>query len=296
MNPPQTDPSLTRFLEDLSVERQSASRHAGDDHFVGNAQPASDGHLFGGFVFAQAMRAAEGTVDGFSVHSAHAYFLRAGDPTKPIEYAVERIRDGRSFVTRRVVAHQGDKAIFNLSTSFQKPDDSPGRQVDVEIPAEIEGEALEEIIVRGLNEVGEPISLEEFGHYPVEVRAIGGLSMTRNDPIREPKFDSWFRARGPVPDEPGLHQAFLAYASDHAMLVAAQHPMPWGMMDAGMRPASLDHAIWFHDSFRVDDWIFAVHDSPVMKRSRPIGRVAFYTRDGRLVASAVQEGLIRPRA
>ena len=117
--------------------------------------------------------------------------------------------------------------------------------------------------------------------------------MTRNDPVREAVVHAWFRARGPVPDEPGLHEALLAYASDHAILIAAQQPMPWGMMDPGVGPASLDHAMWFHDSFRIDDWVYAVHDSPVLKQSRPLGRVLFYARDGRLVASAVQEGLMR---
>ena len=110
---------------------------------------------------------------------------------------------------------------------------------------------------------------------------------------REPELRGWMRARGPMPDDPGLHAAVLAYASDNTAVLAAQHPVDWGIMDGRTQSASLDHAIWFHDDFRIDDWIYAVHDGPVLKRSRGLGRMLFYARDGRLVASAVQEGLLR---
>lgn len=295
MHQQSEDETLADLLAHLALEPRSSSRFAGDDFFLGHAQDARNGRIFGGLVFAQAMRAGQATVDQRAVHSAHGYFLRPGDPKQPIEYAVDRIRDGGSFSTRRIVAHQGEQAIFNLSMSFQVPEEAPGRQVDHEIPAEVAGETFEDGIVRAATRGGMPFSVEQLGYTPIEVRAVGGLSMNDAEGDRPPELSTWLRARGPVPDEPGLHEALLAYASDYTVVVAAQHPMPWGLMDGRTQSASLDHAIWFHDTVRIDDWIYAVHDSPVLKRSRALGRVLYYARDGRLVASAVQEGLMRRR-
>ncbi len=287
--------ALADLLRRLDLERLTSSERPGDDWFVGHSPPAGNDRIFGGLVFAQAMRAGQATVEGRAAHSAHGYFLRPGDPKRPIEYAVHRIRDGRSFTTRRLVAHQGDQAIFNLAMSFQQPEEAPGRQVDVEIPSRVEGEAYEDGVIRALEVNGISLSREQLGFGAVEIRVEEGLSMNEASSDRAPELRAWLRARGPLPDDPTLHAAILAYASDQTIVVAAQHPMPWGLMDPGTQSASLDHAIWFHDDFRIDDWIYAVHDSPVLKRSRALGRVLFYTRDGRLVASAVQEGLMRRR-
>jgi len=289
MLPP--DETLADLLAHLALEPRAKDRD-GLDAFRGHSQRAGNGRIFGGLVFAQAMRAAQGTVEGRSAHSAHAYFLRPGDPEIPIDYFVDRIRDGRSFTTRRVVAKQDDRPIFNLSMSFQVPEEGPARQIDVPIPPEPAGEAYEDGIVRAMASKGVTLTKEQLGVLPVEIRVEDGLSMTEAGG-REPVLRAWFRARGPLPDDPALHAAILAYASDQTIVVAAQHPVDWGIMDDKTQSASLDHAIWFHDDFRVDEWLYAVHDSPVLKRARALGRVLFFTRDGRLVASAVQEGLMR---
>jgi len=294
------DETLRDLLSRLDLERlpEGVSRaRDGHDFFLGTSPPAGNGRIYGGLVFAQSMRAAQATVaPGRVAHSAHAYFLRPGDPELPIEYAVDRIRDGGTFTTRRVVAHQGERAIFNLSMSFQVPEDAPSRQVDEPIPAEPRGEEYEEGVLRGAAALGGTITREQLGSLPVQILVEDGLDMTAGSKgDRAPELRAWFKAIGPLPDDPALHQAILAYASDQTIVVAAQHPMPWGIMDPNTQSASLDHAMWFHEAFRIDEWIYAVHDSPVLKGSRALGRVLFYTRDGRLVASAVQEGLMRRR-
>jgi acyl-CoA thioesterase-2 len=289
------DEALPDLLDRLDLERLPEDPHSGDDRFRGHSPPVGNDRIFGGLVFAQAMRAAQATVEARSAHSAHGYFLRTGDPNRPIEYAVERIRDGRSFTTRRVVAYQEDAAIFNLSMSFQEPEEAEGRQMDIAVPDEVDGESYEDGVIRALESNGISLTLEQVGYGAVEVRIEEGLYMNESTGDRPPELRAWFRSRGPLPDDPDLHAAILAYASDLTIVVAAQHPMPWGLLDPQTQSASLDHAIWFHDDFRIDDWIYAVHDSPVLKRSRALGRVLFYARDGRLVASAVQEGLMRRR-
>lgn len=290
MLPP--DETLADLLRHLELEPLAKGTHPGDDFFRGHSQPAGNGRIFGGLVFAQAMRAAQATAQDRAPHSAHAYFLRPGDPDLPIEYSVDRIRDGRTFTTRRVVACQSGRAIFNLSMSFAVPDDSPGHQLDVDLPPEPIGEEYEDGIIRAMAKRGIALTREKLGVLPVQIRVEDGLSMVERGG-REPELRAWFKARGALPDDPSLHAAVLAYASDQTIVVAAQHPMDWGLMDQETQSASLDHAMWFHDSFRIDEWIYAVHDSPVLKGSRALGRVLFYARDGRLVASAVQEGLMR---
>jgi acyl-CoA thioesterase-2 len=299
------DESLTDLLKHLELEPLSSESgnqatgtqsgpavEEGADLFRGHSQPAGNGRIFGGLVFAQAMRAAQATVQGRSAHSAHAYFLRPGNPDLPIDYSVDRIRDGRSFTTRRVVARQEDRAIFNLSMSFQVHEDGPARQVDTEIPPEPQGEEYEDGLIRAMKKRGVSLTREQLGVGPVQILVEDGLDMNEGAG-REPELRAWFRSRGSLPDDPELHAAILAYTSDQTIVVPAQHPMEWGIMDEGTQSASLDHAIWFHDDFRIDEWIYAVHDSPVLKQSRALGRVLFYARDGRLVASAVQEGLMR---
>jgi acyl-CoA thioesterase-2 len=284
MLPP--DESLTDLLAHLVLETQAG------DVFRGHSQRAGNGRIFGGLVFAQAMRAAQATVEDRAAHSAHAYFLRPGNPDIPIDYAVERIRDGRSFTTRRVVARQAGQPIFNLSISFQISETGPARQMDAVIPPQPAGEEYENGIVRAMEKKGIALTKDQLGVGPVQILVEDGLSMNDGGG-REPVMKAWFRTRGSLPDDPALHAAILAYTSDQTIVVAAQHPMEWGIIDDATQSASLDHAIWFHDSFRIDDWLYAVHDSPVLKQSRALGRVLFYSRDGRLVASAVQEGLMR---
>lgn len=282
--------ALPDLLQHLDLE------HRGGDVHRGIAQEARNPRIFGGLVFSQAMQAALRTVEEVrSPHSAHGYFLRPGDPQKPIDYAVERIRDGRSFTTRRVVASQYGEVIFNLSISFHGEETSDTHQIDPTIPAEPSGESHEAGIRRGLAGMGIEVSEEEFGFGAFELLVEGGLDMIAA-PEREPRLSCWIRSRGEISDDrPGLHESLLAYVSDLTILIPCYHPLGYGAMSPQVQSASLDHAIWFHAPFRVDDWLYAVQESPVLHGARGLGRALFYTRDGRLVASAVQEGLVRLR-
>ncbi len=278
--------ALADLVRRLSLEPK------GSDVFTGTSDPAPNGRIFGGLVFAQALRAAQATVDERLPHSAHAYFLRPGDPERPIDYEVDRIRDGRSFTTRRVVARQDDEAIFNLSVSFHVEEPGPQRQIDAPVPEEISGEPYEVGLSRAIRSLGFDIPPEKIGFRALEILVEGGLDMVEAPP-RDPELRCWIRTRGRLPEDPSMHAALLAYASDLTIMISAFHPLDFGVMSPGVRSASLDHAIWLHEPFRLDDWIYAVQDGPVVSRSRGMGRALFYSREGRLVASAVQEGLIR---
>jgi len=278
--------ALRDLLEHLVLEDR------GDDRFVGESQTAANGRIFGGLVFAQAMRAAQATAPEREVHSVHGSFLRAGDPKQPIEYAVVRLRDGRSFTTRRVTASQGGQIIFESTVSFHVEEPGIERQVDVTGSLEPSGEAYEDGLVRAARARGFQITRKSFGHAPIEILVEGGLTMAEGEP-RPPELRSWLRSREPLPDDPGLHAAILAYASDLMIVLPGFHPLGFGVMREGVQTASLDHAMWFHEPVRIDDWVLAVGDGPVLKRSRVLGRMLFYDRRGRLVASAVQEGLAR---
>jgi acyl-CoA thioesterase-2 len=281
--------ALSELLNHLDLES------VGSDVYRGLSPHAQNGRIFGGLVFSQAMCAAMATVTERAPHSAHAYFLRTGNPDLPIEYEVDRIRDGRSFTTRRVVALQEGEAIFNLSLSCHGDEPSVSHQVDVEIPAEPSGESHEEGIRRGLRGLGIHVSRDDFGFGAFEILAEGGLDMG-DAPARPPELRCWIRAQGALPEGSPLHPPLLAYVSDMTIVMAAYHPLEFGAMSRNVQSASLDHAIWFHAPFRIDEWLYAVQDSPVLAGSRCLGRALFYTRDGRLVASAVQEGLVRYRA
>jgi len=260
--------------------------------FLGHSQPSLNGRIFGGLVFAQAMRAAQATVAGRPIHSAHAYFLRPGNPALPIDYEVDCVRDGRSFHTRGVIARQAGTAIFDFMASFHTNEWSPVHEQPTTIPAEPAGEEYEAGLLKAIRARGIDFPPEKLGSGPVQILVEGGIDMTSAAP-RAPELKAWMRARGAVPEDPSLHAALLAYTSDLLVTVAGVYPFDFRLMSPGVSSASLDHAMWFHEPLRMDDWIYAVHDSPVFKGSRVLGRALFYARDGRLVASAVQEGLVR---
>ena len=264
----------------------------GPDRYRGRSEPALNARIFGGLVFAQAMTAAQATAGGRPIHSAHAYFMRPGNPDVPIDYEVDRVRDGRSFHTRGVIARQGEPAIFDFMASFHSNEPSPVHEAPVTIPAEPEGEEYEAGILRALRARGIDFPAEKFGQGPVQILVEDGLEMTATAP-RKPELRAWLRARGPMPDDAARHAAVLGYVSDLLITVAGAYPFDFRLMSPGVSSASLDHAMWFHEPPRIDDWIYVVHDSPVFKGSRVMGRALFYARDGRLVASAVQEGLVR---
>jgi acyl-CoA thioesterase II len=249
--------------------------------------------VFGGQVAGQALVAAGRTVPADRhVHSLHAYFIRPGDPAVPIVYLVERLRDGRSFTTRRVSAVQHGETIFTLSASFHH--DEPGVEhaepmPDVPPPDAIAptAERMEKLFGPGVHAV--------FAGNPIDVRHIGPLTFeAEQDPsLRTTRNLVWMRADGQLPDDPLLHVCVMTYASDITLLdsVLLAHGLSWA--DGHTRGASLDHAMWFHGRFRADQWLLYAQDSPVASGARGLARGEVYTSDGRLVVSVVQEGLIR---
>lgn len=253
--------------------------------------------VFGGQVIAQALVAAQRTVpsDRF-VHSLHAYFMRPGDPSVPIIYQVERIRDGGSFATRRAVAIQHGHAIFAMSASFQKDEGGYDHQQpmpSVKMPEELMGEA--EFQAMFLPKAPPAVQRYWSRPRPVEIRPTSLKHYISKEKL-EPRQDVWVRATGAVPEDRHLSAAVLAYISDMTLLDAALYPHATSIFDSAIQAASLDHAMWFHRPVRLDDWLLYAQDSPSASGARGMTRGAIYTRSGTLIASVAQEGLIRKRA
>lgn len=259
--------------------------------FRGVSPPHSPTRVFGGQVAGQALVAAGRTVqEERKVHSLHAYFIRGGDPSVPIIYEVDRIRDGRSFTTRRVVAIQHGKAIFSLSASFQKPE--KGIEHASEMPDVPDPESLPTLVERaegyedrlGLRLRPRPIDLRYVNDPPWATRGQTG---------RAARNQVWMRADGSLPDDPLLHVCVLTYASDMTLLDSplARHGVYWDLDN--VLGASLDHALWFHRAFRADEWFLYDTESPSASGSRGLATGRFFSRNGTHVATVVQEGLLR---
>jgi len=249
--------------------------------------------VFGGQVAGQALVAAGRTVpEDRPVHSLHAYFIRPGDPTVPLIYLVERVRDGRSFTTRRVSAIQHGKTIFALSASFQR--DEPGVEHAAPMPVVPPPEDVPSTAER-MEKLFGPGVREWFGNNPIDIRHIGPLTFEaeRDPALRTTHNMVWLRADGELPDDPLLHVCLMTYASDMTLLdsVLLAHGLSWA--DGRTTGASLDHAMWFHRPFRADRWLLYAQDSPVARGARGLARGEVYTSDGQLVVSVVQEGLVR---
>ena len=282
---------LAELLDQLALERIEHTL------FRGQSQDLGWGRVYGGQVLGQALSAAEQTVsEDRAVHSLHAYFLRPGDVAAPIVYQVDPIRDGRSFTTRRVVATQHGKAIFNMSASFQgaeggleHADPAP---LGVPAPEHVLNERQLGALVRDAMPPG--IAARVDFDKPIEIRPIDPVNILAPR-ARPPHRAAWFRANGPLPDDQRLHQYLLAYASDFHFLTTSLQPHAITWMTGGIQMASLDHAMWFHRPFRFDDWLLYAVDSPSASGGRGLVRGRFFTRDGVLVASTMQEGLIRDR-
>jgi acyl-CoA thioesterase-2 len=251
--------------------------------------------VFGGQVLGQALVAAGRTVEDRSCHSFHAYFLRAGDPKTPIVYEVDRSRDGHSFSARRVVAVQNGVPIFTMAASFERPEQGLEHQTampDVPQPESLKTEQ------EWRNEIVPQLPEHVRGWFlrvrPIEIRPVEPTNRFASGK-HAPRQVVWFRAAGPMPAAPALHQCVLAYASDMTLLDTSLLPHGYNLFSGQLQLASLDHAMWFHRPFRADEWLLYVQESPSASGSRSFNRGEIFRRDGALVASVAQEGLVRIR-
>ena len=266
----------------------------GEDHYRGESPTTSLQRVFGGQVLGQALVAAGRTVPaGRAVHSLHAYFLRPGDPAVPIDYAVERSREGRAFSTRRVVARQREAQIFVMSSSFQVAEEGLDHQDPM--PAALDPDTLPTMAERATAEPQRWAALAH-GWRSFDVRPAVRPG-ERWQPVagHASHTQVWFRATGPLPDEPLAHASALAYVSDLTFLPATLVPHGLSFPDPRIQMASLDHAMWFHRAFRVDEWLLYDQISPSAQGSRGLASGRIFDTAGRLVASVMQEGLIRVR-
>ncbi|MGZ3438614.1 MAG: acyl-CoA thioesterase II [Polyangia bacterium] len=266
--------------------------------FRGQSQDLGWGTVFGGQVLGQALSAAVQTVPADrAIHSLHAYFLRPGDVHRPIVYDVDRIRDGSSFTTRRVVAIQNGKAIFNMSSSFQKNEPGFAHQDAMpEVPPPEKLRTEQELVAALPRQLPELFRQRATAQRPFEMRPVNPPEDPFAPAKHPPTRAVWLKAVDRLPDDPTLHPYLLAYASDHGFISTALLPHGVTWLTPGMQIASVDHVMWFHQPFRVDEWLLHVMDSPAAHGARGLVRGRVFTRDGRLVASTAQEGLIRQRA
>ncbi len=281
---------LDDLVKVLTLERLEQDLFRGESRDIGSPQ------VFGGQVLGQALMAATATVDKRQVNSLHAYFLRRGDFNSPIVYEVDRARDGNHFSTRRVVAIQHGAQIFNMSASFQAEETGLDHQVAMpEVPAPEDLAEISSYYVKLLPQLPPAVRRVLTQKRPFEFRPTHGpsfLAAAKTDPVRH----IWFRAVAPLPDDEALHRCLLAYVSDYNLLDTAL--MPHGVADMlhSLVMASIDHAMWFHRSVRVDQWLLYSTDSPSASGARGFTRGNVFSRDGRLVASTSQEGLLRVKA
>ena len=264
--------------------------------FRGRSRDHGGQAVFGGQVLGQALMAAGRTVaDGQQVHSLHGYFLRAGDKSRPIVYDVDRIRDGASFTTRRVVAIQHGQAIFHMSASFQKREAGPTHQDGM--PDAPPPEGLEDDHHRDRRMADRmPAWRQQYLQQtqPMQSRAVNPIDPFAPVPMPAQALH-WMRAPHPLPDDPLLHQALLAYASDWSLMSVAMRPHALSWQQGNVQGVSLDHAMWFHGALRMDEWLLYVMESPSVSGARGLVRGQVFDRGGRLVASTTQEGLVRQR-
>ncbi len=275
------------LLQHLTLERLEENLYRGESRDIGSP------HVYGGQVLGQALFAASQTVEGRDVHSLHAYFLRPGDKKTPIVYEVDRIRDGRGYTTRRVVAIQRNKPIFNMSASFKISEEGIEHQCEMpEVPGP---EGLLNMTELGKQALAEmPEKLKRFMQWqrPIELRPVNPTHPLHPEPV-PPFRDIWIRAVGSLPDDPVMHKVLLAYSSDYSLLGTALLPHALTFTQGNIRAASLDHAMWFHRDFRMDEWLLYSMDSPSTSDGRGFSRGNLFTREGVLVASVAQEGMIR---
>jgi acyl-CoA thioesterase-2 len=282
--------AIDGLLSILDLERLE------DNLFRGRSPQHSWQRVFGGQVLGQALVAAVRTVETQrAAHSMHAYFLLGGDPKVPIIYSVERVRDGGSFSTRRVTAIQHGRPMFVMSASFHKAEPGYDHQSGMpKVPAPEDLPSEQELKARMIAHL--PANMRSYWERerPIELRPVDVSRYFSREPRPAEQY-IWMRATGALPDDPPLHQCVLAYASDFSLLDTALIAHGKLMFDKDVQLASLDHALWFHRPFRADEWLLYAQDSPNGHGARGFCRGSIYTREGRLVASVAQEGLMRQR-
>ena len=271
----------------------------GPDRWIAHSPDNGWKRVFGGQVLAQALVAAERSVEGRIPHSLHAYFILGGDPAEPIELSVERVRDGRSFSVRRVVARQRGETMFVMSVSFQVEEEGWLNHA-LPMPAATAPEATPDpVALAALLPGPQAERARDFFDRisPIEMRALDPRRYRPSNPdvFDEPRQNLWIRIKAPLPDDPAIHRAALVYLSDmtliETVLVAHGHSIARGQFHT----ASLDHAVWLHRPFRADDWLLYAQETPTAQSSRGLTRGLLYTRDGTLAATTAQEGLVRRR-
>ena len=280
---------VSELIDLLSLERQS------EFEWLGHSKDLGFPKVFGGQVIGQGLSAAAYTVNGRTPHSLHAYFLRPGAVDKPIHYSVEVIRDGGSFSTRRVVASQYDKPMLVMTVSFQVPEEGLAfarSMPSVPGPENLQSELS--LYREHADEIPESVRAQFTAERPVEFRIVENQNPFRPR-VGVAKRHMWIRSTAPLPDDLSVHRSMLAYTSDYGFLETALMPHGISILQRDLQIASLDHSIWFHRDFRLDDWLLYVAESPVSGGSRGFVRGEIFNTDGQLVASTAQEGLMRKR-
>ncbi|MGK0389908.1 MAG: acyl-CoA thioesterase-2 [Maribacter sp.] len=282
---------VSELLEQTQLEQIELNIFRGQSHNVGSP------NIFGGQILAQALDSAIQTVPEDRVaHSFHGYFILPGDFTKPVIFEVERIRDGGSFSTRRIVAIQNGRAIFNSSASFQLRQEGMEHQIDMPTGVPLPEKLVDDRVVAEQYAEFIPKSIRKYLEIPrpIEFRPVEIFDYFKPESL-PPFRNVWIRARGKMGDNFGEHQKVLAYASDYNLLSTSILPHQHEVNIPQLQMASLDHAMWFHRDFRVDEWLLYSIDSPSASNARGFTRGNFFTQEGKLVASVVQEGLIRKK-
>ncbi len=279
---------LKELLQLLKLEKIE------ENVFRGQSQDLGFGNVFGGQVVGQALSAASQTVHiDFHAHSLHGYFMLPGDATKPITYTVDCIRDGKSFVTRRVIAIQNGRAIFSMAASFHKKEQGYEHQdsmPDIDGPEGIESEV--EMARRLCDRIPKAIIEKLLCKKPIEIRVVNPIDPFDPKPMPPEKY-VWFKAIDKIPDNTAAHRYMLAYASDFHLVGTSLYPHGKTFWSQDIQVASLDHSVWFHSELRMDDWLLYVMKSPMAGKGRGLNMGSIYTRKGQLVASVAQEGLMR---
>ncbi len=281
---------LQKLIALLHLERLE------EDLFRGTSRDIGMERVYGGQVLGQALKAAQYTVEGRNIHSLHAYFLREGDHKAPIVYEVDRSRDGGSFSARRVVAIQHGRPIFTLSASFQIEESSHNYQremPDLPQPDELPDVTIHKAMV--LRKLPDKVQRLLQLSAPFAIKSVDSIlqGLRKRQPASSPQIRFWVKTVEPLPDDADLHRAILAYVSDYGLLSSTLIPHGIDSSDARLQMGSIDHALWFHRAFKMDEWLLYCCEAVSTSNSRGLARGSFYTEDGFLVASTAQEGLLR---